>query len=101
MKESDLPAPNLDYLAFRRIFHYRHKFWRFRKREGQFLSGSCLWARRILFCVIAGGKMSEHRTFQQALEAAGGASFASDESGSGSWCLARIPTSETTVAFSC
>jgi hypothetical protein len=88
MKESDVQRQILDYLALKRIFHYRQNSGAFAipetaSRARRFFRAGTLGAPDII-CVIRGqyvgievkapkGKMSEHqKAFQQALEAAGG-----------------------------
>jgi hypothetical protein len=83
MKESEIQKQILDYLALKRIFHYRQNSGAFDNGKGGFYRFGVLGAPDII-CVIKGqyvgievkapkGKQSDHQKgFQQALEAAGG-----------------------------
>jgi hypothetical protein len=83
VKESEIQKQILDYLALKRIFHYRQNSGAFDNGKGAFYRFGAVGAPDII-CVIAGqyvgievkaprGKQSDHqKAFQQALEAAGG-----------------------------
>jgi hypothetical protein len=83
VKESEIQKQILDYLALKRIFHYRNNSGAFVDSQKHFYRFGALGSPDII-CVIKGqyvgievkaakGKQSEHqKTFQQALEAAGG-----------------------------
>lgn len=83
MKESDIQRQILDYLALRRVFHYRNNSGAFKDTAGHFYRFGALGSPDII-CVIAGqfvgievkapkGKQSDHqKEFQNKLEAAGG-----------------------------
>jgi VRR-NUC domain len=83
MKESDIQKQILDYLALKRIFHYRNNSGAFVDSQKHFYRFGSLGSPDII-CVIAGqyvgievkapkGKQSDHqKEFQKKLEAAGG-----------------------------
>lgn len=82
MKEAEIQKQILDYLALKRIFHYRQNSGAF-MRDDHFYRMGATGAPDIV-CVIAGqyvgievkapkGKQSDHqKEFQKKLEAAGG-----------------------------
>lgn len=83
MKESELQRQILDYLALKRIFHYRNNSGGFKDAAGHFYRFGALGSPDII-CVIDGqyvgievkapkGKQSDHqKEFQRKLEEAGG-----------------------------
>ena len=83
LKESDLQKQILDYLAWKRIFHYRNNSGAFVDSQKHFYRLGALGSPDII-CVIGGqyvgievkapnGKPSDHqKEFQKQLEAAGG-----------------------------
>jgi hypothetical protein len=83
MKESDVQRAILDYLALKRIFHYRNNSGGFKDANNHFYRFGALGSPDIV-CVIngqyvgievkaPGGKQSAHqKEFQEALESAGG-----------------------------
>lgn len=83
MKESDVQRAILDYLALKRIFHYRNNSGAFKRDDGHFYRFGALGSPDIV-CVVngqyvgievkaPGGKQSEHqKEFQRRLEEAGG-----------------------------
>jgi hypothetical protein len=83
MKESELQKSILDYLAWKRIFHYRNNSGAFVDSQKHFYRFGALGNPDII-CVINGqyvgievkapkGKQSEHqKEFQKRLEAEGG-----------------------------
>lgn len=83
MKESDIQRQILDYLALKRIFHYRNNSGAFVDSNKHFYRFGALGSPDII-CVINGqfvgievkapkGKVSDHqKEFQKKLEAAGG-----------------------------
>jgi len=83
MKETDVQRAILDYLALKRIFHYRNNSGAFKRDDGHFYRFGALGSPDIV-CVVngqyvgievkaPGGKQSEHqKEFQRQLEAAGG-----------------------------
>jgi VRR-NUC domain len=83
VKESDLQRQILDYLALKRIFHYRNNSGAFDNGHGHFYRFGAPGSPDII-CVIKsqyvgievkrpGGKQSEYqKEFQRKLEAAGG-----------------------------
>jgi hypothetical protein len=83
VKESDIQRQILDYLALKRIFHYRNNSGAFKDTAGHFYRFGALGSPDII-CVIAGqyvgievkapkGKQSDHqKEFQAKLESAGG-----------------------------
>src|SRR5882762_7269684 len=83
MRESDTQRAILDYLALKRIFHYRNNSGAFKDAQNHFYRFGALGSPDII-CVILGifvgievkapkGKQSEHQVeFQRQLELAGG-----------------------------
>ena len=84
MKESELQKSILEYLAWKRIFHYRNNSGAFKRDDGYFYRFGVTGSPDNI-CVINGkyvgievkapkGAQSEHqKEFQRQLEAAGGA----------------------------
>jgi len=83
MKESELQSTILEYLALKRIFHYRQNSGAFKTEIGHFVRFGAKGAPDIV-CVVNGqyvgieckapkGRQSDHqKEFQRQLEAAGG-----------------------------
>jgi hypothetical protein len=83
MRESDIQRQILEYLALKRIFHYRNNSSAFKDSNNHFYRFGALGSPDII-CVIDGqyvgievkapkGKQSDHqKEFQRKLEAAGG-----------------------------
>lgn len=83
MKESDVQRQILDYLALKRIFHYRNNSGAFKRDDGHFYRFGATGSPDII-CVVNGqyvgievkaanGKQSDHqKEFQKSLDAAGG-----------------------------
>src|SRR3954471_17275384 len=83
MKESELQNSILQYLALKRIFHYRNNSGAFKRDDGHFYRFGAQGSPDIV-CVIKGqyigievkgqnGRQSEHQQeFQRQLEASGG-----------------------------
>lgn len=83
MKESDVQGAILQYLALKRIFHYRNNSGAFKRDDGHFYRFGAVGSPDIV-CVVDGqyvgievktsaGKQSEHqKEFQHRLEDAGG-----------------------------
>lgn len=83
MKEADVQRAILDYLALKRIFHYRNNSGGFRDAANHFYRFGAIGSPDIV-CVVngqyvgievkaPGGRQSEHqKEFQRRLEEAGG-----------------------------
>ncbi len=83
MKESYVQRQILDYLALKRVFHYRNNSGAFKRDDGHFYRFGALGSPDII-CVVDGryvgievkqakGRQSEHqKEFEKNLEAAGG-----------------------------
>lgn len=83
MKESDVQGAILQYLALKRIFHYRNNSGGFRDAQNHFYRFGAVGSPDIV-CVVngqyvgievkkPGGRQSEHqKEFQRRLEEAGG-----------------------------